>query len=228
MPMELAPVRRRMEGVTPFPALGGKAVSGRLAGVDIVATAVGVGTRRATETTERLLQAVSVPLVVVVGIAGATAPHLQVADVVVPEAAIHGPGDTTHTSTTSIARFDRKGTIHTHDELIIDIDAVRALHRQGVVAMDMETGSIAAVCERHGVEWTAFRAVSDTMDAPPDKDIMTMLKQDGTADVGAAVRFIARKPYRIPHLISLARNSSKACNAAAAAAEQALKNLNRP
>src|SRR5207302_1902906 len=121
------------------------------------ATAVGVGTRKATETTERLLQTVSVPLVVVVGIAGATAPHLQVADVVVPEAAIHGPGSTTHTSTTSLAALDRKGTIHTHDELII-----------------------------------------------------------------------ARNPHRIPHLVALARNSNKGCNAAAAAADRALKNLNHP
>ena len=76
MPMELAPVRRRMQSVQPFPALGARAVSGRLAGVDVVATTVGVGTRRAAEITERVLQTVSVPLVVVVGIAGASAPHL--------------------------------------------------------------------------------------------------------------------------------------------------------
>ena len=228
MPMELAPLRRRMAGAKPFPALGARAVSGRLAGIDVVATTVGVGTRRATETAERVLQTVSVPLVIVVGIAGATAPHLHVADVVVPESAIHGPGGTTHTSGTSIAALDRKGAIHTHDELIVDIAAVRALHRQGVVAMDMETGAIAAVCERHGVEWTAFRAVSDTVASPPDKDIMTMLSGDGTPNAGAAVRFIARKPHKIPHLVSLARNSAKACKAAAAAAERALENLNRP
>jgi len=228
MPMELAQVRRRMQDVTPFPALGGKAVSGRFAGIDVVATAVGVGPRRAAETTERVLQTVSVPLVVVVGIAGASVPHLQVADVVVPEAAIHAPGGTTHRSTTSVAGLDRKGTIHSQEELITDIDVVRALHRQGVVALDMETGAIAATCERHGVEWTAFRAISDPVDAPPDKDIMTMLNQDGTMNVGAAVRFVARKPHRIPHLISLGRNSTKACNAAAAAAERALKNLNHP
>jgi nucleoside phosphorylase len=225
MPMELAPLRRRMQDVQPFPALGGPAVSGRLGGVDVVATTVGVGTRRATETTERVLQSVSVPLVVVVGIAGATAPHLKVADVVVPESAVHGPGASTHTSSDSIARLDRKGTIHTHDELIIDADDVAGLHRQGIVAMDMETGSIAAVCERHGVAWAAFRAVSDTVEQPPDKDIMTMLNADGSANLGAALRFIARRPHKIPHLISLARNSAKACDAAAAAAVRALESL---
>jgi len=228
MPMELAALRRRMSGARPFPALGGRAVTGRLAGVDVVATTVGVGTRRAAETAERLLQTVSVPLVVVVGIAGATAPHLQIADVVVPESAIHGPGGTSHTSSTSVAALDRKGAIHTHDELLVDIDAVRALHRQGVVAVDMETGAIAAVCERHGVEWTAFRAVSDTVDSPPDKDVMTMLNSDGSLAVGGAVRFIIRKPYRIPHLVMLARNSAKACNAAAAATQRALENLENP
>jgi adenosylhomocysteine nucleosidase len=225
MPMELAPLRRRMDDVQPFPALGGRAITGRLAGLDVVATTVGVGTRSATKTTERVLQTVSVPLVVVVGIAGATAPHLKVADVVVPEAAIHGPGGTTHASSSSVAARDRKGTIHTHDELIIESDEVAALHRAGVTAMDMETGAIAAVCERHGVEWAAFRAVSDPIDQPPDKDIMTMLNADGTPDVGASLRFMVRKPHRIPHLVALARNSSKACNAAAAAAVRALEKL---
>ncbi|MBV8236707.1 MAG: hypothetical protein JO075_13490 [Acidimicrobiia bacterium] len=228
MPMELAPLRRRMQDARPFPALGGRAVAGRLGGVDVVATAVGVGTQAAAETTERVLQAVSVPLVLVVGIAGATAPHLQVADVVVPEAVVNGPVDTTHASTTSVAALDHKGTIHTHDELIVDIDAVRALHRQGVVAMDMETGAIAAVCDRHGVEWTAFRAISDTIDHPPDPDVMTMLNPDGTSNVGAAVRFMVRRPHRIPHLVALATNGTKACDAAAAAAELALKGLNGP
>jgi adenosylhomocysteine nucleosidase len=228
MPMELAPVRRLMEDVQPFPLLGGRAVSGRLGGVDIVATAVGVGTREARETTERVMQTVSVPLVLVVGIAGASAPHLKIGDVVVPERVIHGPAGTTHTSTTSVARLDRKGVIRTHDELLVDAEAIAALHREGVIAMDMETGSIAAVCERNGVEWTAFRAISDNVEGPVDKDIMTMLNRDGTPNMGAAVRFMARKPHKIPHLITLGRDGSRACKAAAAAAERALKNLNRP
>ena len=228
MPMELAPLRRRMADAEPFPALGGRAVRGRLAGLEVVATTVGVGTRAATETTERVLQSVSVPLVVVVGIAGASAPHLRVGDVVVPETAIHGPGGTTHTSTTSVAARDRKGTIRTDDDLLVDLEAVAALHRQGVTAMDMETGSIAAVCERHGVEWTAFRAISDTIDRPVDPATMTMLQSDGTPNVGAAVRFIVRRPHKIPHLVSLARDSAKACNAAAAAAVRALENRNSP
>jgi len=228
MPMELAPLRRRMDDVQPFPALGGRAITGRLAGLDVVATTVGVGTRRATETTERVLQSVSVPLVVIVGIAGGSAPHLKIADVVVPESVIHGPAGTTHTSTTSVARLDRKGTIRTDDDLLVDAEAVAALHRQGVIAMDMETGSIAAVCERHGVEWTAFRAISDTIDRPVDPATMTMLQSDGTPNVGAAVRFIVRRPHKIPHLVSLARDSAKACNAAAAAAVRALENRNSP
>ena len=203
-------------------------MAGRLSGVEIVATAVGVGTRAAVEATERLLRSVSVPLVVVVGIAGASAPHLRVGDVVVPERVIHWPEDTTHTSTSALAGADRSGTIRTSDELLINAEAVAALHRQGVVAMDMETGAIASVCDRHGVPWTAFRAISDTIDRPVDKDVMTLLSRDGTPNVGAALRFIARRPHKIPHLVSLARDSAKACNAAAAAAERALKNLKSP
>jgi len=225
MPMELAPVRRRMQNPQPFPALGKRAVTGHLGGVNVVATAVGVGTRRAEETTERLFRSASVPLVIVVGIAGASAPHLKIGDVVVPESVIHGPAGTTHTSTESVARPDRKGTIRTHNELLVDPDGVAALHRCGVVAMDMETGAIAAVCERHGVAWTAFRAIGDNPERPVDPDSMTMLNPDGTGNVGAALRFVVRHPLRIPGLVRMGRDGAKACNAAAAAAEKALQNL---
>ena len=225
MPMELAPLRRRMQDPQPFTPLGARAVSGRLAGLDVVATAVGVGTRRAAETTERLLQSASVPLVVVVGIAGASAPHLKIADVVVPEKVIHGPAGTTHTSTTSIARRDRKGTIRTHDELLVDAEAVAGLHRQGIAAMDMETGAIAAVCEREGIEWTAFRAISDNVERPVDPASMTMLNPDGTPNVGASIKFLLRRPHRIPVLIRSGRDSVKACNAAAEAAIRALEGV---
>src|SRR3954469_24287379 len=211
-----------MKDPKPFPALGGRAVTGQLAGLDVVATAVGVGTRRAEETTERLLQTVSVPLVIVVGVAGASAPHLKIADVLVPESVIHGPAGTRHTSTQSIARLDRKGTIRTHDELLLDAEAVAGLHRQGITAMDMETGAIAAVCERQGVEWAAFRAMSDTPERPVDPASMTMLNPDGTPNVGASIRYMLRRPHRIPALIAMGRDTSKACEAAAAAAEKAL------
>ena len=228
MPMELAPLRRRMTGRSPFPALGARGVSGRLAGVEIVATTVGVGTRAAIEASERLLASASVPLVVVVGIAGASAPHLRVGDVVVPETVIHGPANTTHTSVLlGVAGLDRMGTILTDDELLVDAEAVAAVHRRGIAAMDMETGAIASVCERHGVPWTAFRAISDTVDRPVDKEVMTMLSRDGTPNVGAALRFIARHPHRIPHLVSLARDGAKACEAAAAAAEKAIAEFAR-
>jgi len=221
MPMELAPLRRRMTNRRPIPELGPRAVAGRVAGVEIVAITVGVGTRAAVEATERLLRSVSVPHVLVVGIAGASAPHLRVGDVVVPETVIHGPSDARYTSTL-VAGTDRMGTILTSDDLLVDAEAVAALHRRGITAMDMETGAIAAVCERHGVPWTAFRAISDTVDRPVDKNMMTLLERDGSPNVGAALRFITRHPHKIPHLVSLARDSSRACQAAAAAAEKAL------
>ncbi len=225
MPMELASVRRRLGDVQPYPALGPRAISGTIGKFEYVATAVGVGTRRATDTTEQLLSSLSVPLVVVVGIAGASAPHLKIADVVVPESVIHGPAGTTHTSTDAIARFDRKGTIRTHDELLVDPEGVAGLHRQGISAMDMETGAIAAVCERYAVPWTAFRAISDNIERPVDPASMTMLNPDGTMNTGAAIRFMLRRPHRIPVLMRSGRDSVKACNAAAEAAVKALAEL---
>src|SRR5438270_10526433 len=169
MPMELAPLRRRMTNRRPIPELGPRAVAGRVAGVEIVAITVGVGTRAAVEATERLLRSVSVPHVLVVGIAGASAPHLRVGDVVVPETVIHGPSDARYTSTL-VAGTDRMGTILTSDDLLVDAEAVATLHRRGITAMDMETGALPAVCERHGGPWTGFPVISGTADRPGDQD----------------------------------------------------------
>jgi adenosylhomocysteine nucleosidase len=91
--------------------------------------------------------------------------------------------------------------------------------------MDMETCAIAAVCERRGVEWAAFRAISDNVERPVDPASMTMLNQDGTVNLGAALRFMVRRPHRIPILIRSGRDSAKACSAAAEAAVRALEGV---
>jgi adenosylhomocysteine nucleosidase len=206
----------------PFPALGKRGITGQFGGVDVVATAVGVGTKAAVETAELLFRSAAVRRVLIVGIAGASARHLRVGDVVVPETVVDGPNDRSYASS-PLGAAERKGTILTDDQLLSDPDAFAALHRRGITALDMETGAIAAVCDRHGVPWTAFRAISDNVDRPVDADVMTMLNRDGTANVGAAVKFIARRPWMIAHLVALARDSNRACDAAAAAAETALR-----
>ena len=203
MPMEMAPVKRR------------------LGNIDVATALTGVGMARARDATERLLASTEVSHVVVVGIAGAADPAMRVGDVLVPETMLDGATGATYRAS-PLGQVVLRGTVRSSDDLLIDPEAMLELHRGGVDAMDMETAAIAEVCQRHSVPITAFRAVSDTVDRPVDAGVMTMLNSDGTANVGAAVRFIVRRPWRIPHLVVLARDSQRAAVAAAKAALDAI------
>jgi len=203
MPMELAPVKRR------------------LGGIDVVTALTGVGTERARTATARLLASNDVSHVVVVGIAGAADPGLRVGDVLVPETMLDAATGAAYRAS-PLGDVELRGTLRTSDDLLVEPAAMLELHRAGVDAMDMETAAVAEVCQRQSVPVTAFRAMSDTVDRPVDAGVMTMLDADGTANVGAAVRFILRRPWRIPHLAVLARDSQRAAVAAAKAALAAI------
>jgi adenosylhomocysteine nucleosidase len=204
MPMEMAPVKRR------------------LGDIEVVTALTGVGTTRAREATERVLAVNEVSHVVVVGIAGAADPGMRVGDVLVPETMVDGATGASYRAT-PLGGVELRGTLQTSDDLLVDPEAMLELHRSGIDAMDMETSAIAEVCQRHSVPITAFRAVSDTVNRPVDSQVMTMLESDGSANVGAAIRFIVRRPWRIPHLVVLARDSQRAAVAAAKAAVDAIR-----
>ena len=114
----------------------------------------------------------------------------------------------------------------TSDDVPIDLAEVARLERQGVVAVDMETASIAAVCESRRCPWSVFRAISDRADdGSTDADVFGLAGPGGEADLFAVLRFVFTKPGRIPQLISLARGLNLATNAAASAAISALREM---
>src|SRR5437016_2536160 len=69
-----------------------------------------------------------------------------------------------------------------------------------------------------GMEMAA-KAAERLLDAGP----AGMLNPDGTPDIAAAVRYMMRKPWRIPRLLRLGRDSQRAAKAAADAAIAALR-----
>jgi hypothetical protein len=95
-----------------------------------------------------------------------------------------------------------------------------------VLAIDMETAAVAAVCERRGRPWSVFRALSDRAGDPlVGADVLALAGEDGEPDLAAVFRFLLRRPWRLPLLVRLGRDSSRATRAAAAAAVRALQTL---
>ncbi|HEX9546078.1 MAG TPA: hypothetical protein VF942_02010 [Acidimicrobiales bacterium] len=220
MPSELRPLIR------PFHlrrATGDKDVyEGSLGATRVTAMRTGMGMRSAAGVTERILDRARPDHVIVVGVAGGIDERLAIGDVITPVVVIDGatgneyrPTDQLRTTTGQPA----SGALHTSDELIVDAERLADLARRGVIALDMETAAVAAVCQQRGCPWSVFRAISDRVsDGIVDTDIFKLAGPDGSPRMGAVAAFVLRHPGRIGHLARLGRDLQKATTAAAAAA----------
>jgi adenosylhomocysteine nucleosidase len=93
-----------------------------------------------------------------------------------------------------------------------------------VVALDMETAAIGAVCQERGCPWSVFRTISDrSSDGLVDDAVFRLARPDGSPKLPAVARLVARQPRRIPDLVRLGRDVRVATQSAAAAAIRACR-----
>lgn len=195
---------------------------------EIVATTTGIGTRAAASKAEMILDANPIDHLVVVGIAGGIGPSVDIGDLVVPELVIDLSTRLEY-QPSILGSTELRGGLVTSDEVPIDLAEVARLERQGVIAVDMETAAIAAVCERRRCPWSVFRAISDRADdGSTDAAVFGLAGPDGEANLPAVLRFVFTNPKRVPQLVRLARGSSLAANVAASAAISALREIHTP
>ncbi len=215
MPSELRPLVR---GASLRPGrLGDLAVQlGSVGDASVVATTTGIGMRAAAEATERLLDAARISHLIVVGIAGGVGATVAIGDVIVPERVVdarngreYRPAPLPHTI--------ERGSLQSSDELVVGPDCVALLAARGVVAVDMETAAIAAVCEQRQCPWSVVRAISDRAGDTP-MEVLGLAKADGSPDFGAAARYALTHPWRVPGLAKLGRDAGRAARAAAESA----------
>jgi adenosylhomocysteine nucleosidase len=195
---------------------------GTLGRAVIVATTTGIGTRAAARTTEQVLDSISVQHLAVVGIAGGIGPSVAIGDLVVPELVIDVATGAEYRPRV-IADIVVRGTLATSNKVLSDPTDAARLERQGVIAVDMETTAIAAICESRACPWSVFRAISDCVgDGSLDPAMSGLVRPDGEPDIPALVQFMLTHPRRIPHLVWHGRNLRLATNAAASGAVNAL------
>jgi adenosylhomocysteine nucleosidase len=187
-------------------------------GVEVVALLTTMGMAPAEHATEQAL-ALDVDRVIVVGIAGGVDPAtLGIGELLVPERVIdrrtgrsYGPP--------AAGDIAPRGVISCGDDLITDPDALAAMGSEGVVAVDMETAAVAAVCEAAGRPWSAYRSISDYAgEGLVDDELFALTTPDGGADHDALNRYLAEHPEKIAVLERLAADMTVATEAAAAAA----------
>lgn len=222
MRSELAPLARVLR-LRPHEHPSGAFRAGHTASARLVASLAEIGTARAAASTTRLLDEFDVDHVVVVGIAGSVDASLAIGELVVPEVVMDWRTGREH-EPWPLGDLRARGGLVTSDELLYEPDTLESLRRRGVVAVDMETSAVADVCERRGVPWSVVRAISDRAADGPIlvEGAMAMIDAQGTPRPAAVVRYLARRPRRIPHLFRLRRGSRLAARTAAAAVSRAV------
>src|SRR5258708_680381 len=125
MPMEVVPLVKRL-GLRKQ-QLGDLTIhSGTLAGRGVVATVTGMGPKLATEGTERLLDAIKVDRVVVVGITGALENETPIGTLIVPEIVVDAPTGSEHKPAPP-GNTPAHGKMWTTAELITEPDRLQSL-----------------------------------------------------------------------------------------------------
>jgi len=198
---------------------------GRHGSVQVTASGTGIGPELAETVTEALLAVGRPDHVMVAGIAGGLDPALEVGSFVNPEVVIDARDGSRHEHHPVVDR-PRSGGLVTTPILTTDPDVVRGFVELGGVAVDMETAAVAAVCERHGVAWSAYRVISDRpSDGLLDDSIIEMTNPDGSADLDVVARRLAEDPELAARLERLARDSTRAARLAADVALEACRRL---
>ena len=211
--MELRPLRRRL-GLRKSEA----GYVGKIGDRAVTAIVTGIGTALAGSATARLLDAVDVEWVVVVGITGAIDDDTPIGALILPEQVVNGADGSVYRPA-PLRVGNARGTMWTTDELLTDRAVHADLRSRGVVSLDMETAAIAKVCDQRGVAWSVVRAISDRAgDGSVDAEIAGLTHSDGTANRAAVARYLVRHRNALPRLARLAKGANLAAAQAANAA----------
>lgn len=215
---ELAPLKKKIplervdEDGAPFTH------KGAIGNVEVIAAMTGIGMTPARETTERLLDATTVDHLMVVGIAGGMGPSVNIGDLVIPEVVIDEASGSQYRPT-NLGGAAARGTIVSSDRFGYSVAENTKMISEGVVALDMETAAVAEICAQRNVPWSAYRGISDRGDDETvDVAVLELGGTDGSANIGALVRYLLPKPWRIVHLARLAKGAKAATTIAADAA----------
>jgi adenosylhomocysteine nucleosidase len=232
---EIGAFKRRLQHRTALGLDGLRGFRARLGSTEIAGVATGLGMRRAAETSRRALQSLApANLVIATGLAGALGEELQTGDLVLADHLILDgerpglPPATIAIPPVDLARFKASldahrlkfaiGTILTAAQILHDGAAKRGARvKTGALAVDMESGAVAAEAHRCGLRFACVRSVLDTV----DEEIVgaEMMGPAGQVRPFAAASFVLRNPAAVVRLARMMRSVNRATAALAAALE---------
>ncbi|MBE3595862.1 MAG: 5'-methylthioadenosine/adenosylhomocysteine nucleosidase [Hydrogenibacillus sp.] len=191
-----------------------EAATGRLEGERVAVVRSGVGKVNAAMTAQALIDRLAPQALLMIGVAGAVDPALEIGDVVIAEDALEydvdatalgfAPGEIpfdpvsvfpadaalrTRAVRAAQALFDRApivGRVLSGDRFIADRGAASALReRFSGTCVEMEGAAVAHVAYKNGVPFCLIRTISDRADGEAPRDFPAFLKE--AAARGAAL-----------------------------------------
>jgi adenosylhomocysteine nucleosidase len=194
----------------------------RIGSVDVCLVESGMGIARATAATEAIVAAASPTAILSFGFGGATLPGLRVGDLAVgtmcwfvgTEGLAPRQGIDRKLAGELAEELDRacggvaRGEIITSPRILKKGDLAHSLPA-GIASpiLDMETAAVAEAAHRHAIPLVSLRAISDGAAEEFAFSLDEFTDDDMAIRPLKVLATIARKPWIIPQLLRLARNS---------------------
>jgi hopanoid-associated phosphorylase len=156
------------------------------------------------------------------GLAGGLAPGLAAGQVLIPGSVLTAEGAydvdaALHARLLAAIPNGITGPLYAADAVIATPAAKRTLHEKtGAMAVDMESGLVAAAAQAAGIPFAVLRAVSDAYDHALPQAALVALDDDGELALWPLLGALLRQPAQLPQLLRTGRESKKAMQALAA------------
>ena len=157
-------------------------------------------------------------MVIMTGLAGALDPALQIGDVVV-DCDLELP---------DFGRLLRRGRIHGADRIVATPHEKAELHRQtGALAVEMEGAIVRKWAKELGASFIGIRSISDRADQTLDPAVLALVDEWGRPRWGRIPGTLLRRPWLLPQLIRLGRDSQRAARRLGAAVRALVDHLTK-
>ncbi len=180
----------------------------------------GIGQSRTRTILRPLIESRHPRAVIITGFAGAANPNFKIADVITPAMVIDQTGG--HTLHATLDHRTR-GTLATCDQLIsTPHDKLQLYRHDAIDAIDMESATIAQLCDEYDIPWLCIRSISDTAEQSLPSWTMNLTHWDGTPNITRASLHALSRPHHIPTLVRLGRASRRSASSLAKAVAKVL------
>jgi adenosylhomocysteine nucleosidase len=184
------------------------------------AVAIGGGTPAGAEAAAERLVAQGATALLSFGLAGGLDPHLRPGSIVVPVAVLErNRRRFTDEALSRALGGTTANLLLATDAVVANADAKRRLSaRTGASAVDLESGAVARVAQRHGLPFAVLRAVCDPVQRGLPPVALAALDTGGGIRLVRVLRSVAARPWQIPALLRLALDAARARRALVRAA----------